>query len=163
MFLKLNITLDFLNINICKNYGWRPASLMKQHSSVILYTHGDCQIKTLNYNTKPLLCCGQITLSNIDEMYPLAIPNKISLISMHIPSLVKIPCHKYSSYCPETKNMGVSRADNSIQIWQNLPISDPKPDLYNINAHTKFGENPLMFTQVIIQKQKRKYGHVSGR
>ena len=27
-------------------------------------------------------------------------------------------------------------------------------DLYNINAHTKFGENPLMFTQVIIRKQK---------
>ena len=50
--------------------------------------------------------------------------------------------------------MGVSRAGNSIRIWQNLPISNPKPDLHNINAHTKFGENPLMFTQVIIQKRK---------
>ena len=47
---------------------------------------------------------------------------------MHIPSLV----------------------DNSLKIWRNLPISNPKPDLHNINAHTKFGENPLMFTQVII-------------
>ena len=34
--------------------------------------------------------------------------------------------------------------------WQNLPISNPKPDLQNINAHTKFGGNPLKFTQVII-------------
>ena len=33
-------------------------------------------------------------------------------------------------------------------------MSNPKPDLHNINAHTKFGENPLMFTQVIIQKQR---------
>ena len=30
--------------------------------------------------------------------------------------------------------MGVSWADNSIQIWRNLPISNPKPDLHNINA-----------------------------
>ena len=50
--------------------------------------------------------------------------------------------------------MGMSWADNSIKNWRNLPISNPKPDFHNINAHTKFGENPLMFTQVIIQKQK---------
>ena len=36
--------------------------------------------------------------------------------------------------------MGVSQSDNSIK---NLPISNPKPDLHNINAHTKFGENLL--------------------
>ena len=29
------------------------------------------------------------------------------------------------------------------------------------NSHTKFGENPLSFTQVIFQKQK--YGWMSGR
>ena len=28
------------------------------------------------------------------------------------------------------------------------------PDPHNINAHTRFGENPLMFTQVIIRKRK---------
>ena len=44
--------------------------------------------------------------------------------------------------------------DNSVKIWWNLPISNPKPDLHNINAHTKFGEKPLMFTQVIIRKGK---------
>ena len=58
----------------------------------------------------------------------------------------------YTSYCPEKKNIGVSPADNSVKIWWNLPISNPKPNLYNINAHTKFGENSLMFTQVITRK-----------
>ena len=57
--------------------------------------------------------------------------------------------------------MGVSRADNSVKIWQNLAISNPKLDLLNVNAYSKFGENPLLFTQVIVWK--RKYGRVSGR
>ena len=65
--------------------------------------------------------------------------------------------------------MGVSRKI-SVKIWRNLPISIPKPDLHNTNAHTKFGENPLMFTQVIIRKWKtdgqtyKKYdGRTQGR
>ena len=33
---------------------------------------------------------GQVSLSKIDEICPLAIPNQISTISIHIPSLVKI-------------------------------------------------------------------------
>ena len=45
--------------------------------------------------------------------------------------------------------MGVSRADNSVKNWRNLPISNAETDLHNINAHTKFGEN-----QVIIRKRK---------
>ena len=57
--------------------------------------------------------------------------------------------------------MGVSRADNSVNILRNLPISNPKPDLLNVNAYSKFDGNPLLFIQVIIQK--RKYGRVSGR
>ena len=60
------------------------------------------KIKMLIYNTPLLSCCGQITLSNIDKICPLAIPNQISLISMHVPSLVKIPWHLLS-YRPETK------------------------------------------------------------
>ena len=79
---------------------------------------------------------------------------------MHVPSLVKSP-DIYSSYRPENKYMGMSWADNSLKTGRNLPISNPKPDLHNINAHTKFGQNSLMFTQVIIRKQK--YGCVSGR
>ena len=61
----------------------------------------------------------------------------------------------------------MSRADNSVEIWWNLPISNPKPDLHNINAQTKFGENPLKFTQVIIWKREtdaRIYVHtIDGR
>ena len=48
----------------------------------------------------------------------------------------------------------MSWADNSVKHWRTLPISNPKPDLHNINAHTKFGATPLMFTQVIMQKRK---------
>ena len=65
---------------------------------------------------------------------------------MYVPSLVKIPWHllKLSS---RNKNMGMSQADrNSVKIWRTLPFSNPKPDLHNINAHTKFGENSLTFT-----------------
>ena len=46
----------------------------------------------------------------------------------------------------------MSRADKSVKIWRSLPISNPKQDLHNIKARTKFGENPFMFTQVIIWK-----------
>ena len=79
---------------------------------------------------------------------------------MHIASLMKIPCYllKLSS---GNENMGVSWADNSVKIWRNLPINNPNPDLLNVNACSKFGENPLLFTQVIVRKEK--YGHVSGR
>ena len=57
--------------------------------------------------------------------------------------------------------MGMSRADNSVKILRNLPFSKPKPDLLNVNAYSKFDENPLLFTQDIIRK--RKYGRVLGR
>ena len=33
-------------------------------------------------------------------------------------------------------------------------MSNPKPDIYNINAYTKYGENPLIFTHAIVRKQK---------
>ena len=72
---------------------------------------------------------------------------------MHTASLVKIPCYllKLSS---GNENIGVSQTDNSVKICQNLPISNPKSDNHNINAHTKFGENPLMFTQVIRKRKQ---------
>ena len=74
-------------------------------------------------------------------------------MSMHIASLVKIPC--YLLKLPSGKeNMGMSRADNLKKIGQNLPISNPKPDIHNINVHTKFGANPLMFIKVITRKRK---------
>ena len=47
------------------------------------------------------------------------------------------------------------QADISVKNQQNLPISNPKPKLHNINAHTKFGENPLILTQVIDLKKRK--------
>ena len=42
----------------------------------------------------------------------------------------------------------------AVKTEQNLPISNPKPDLHNINAPIKFGKNQLIFNQFIIQKPK---------
>ena len=50
-----------------------------------------------------------------DEICPLAIPKQISFMSMHIASLIKIPCYLLK-LSPGNKNMGVSRAGNSIKI-----------------------------------------------
>ena len=71
---------------------------------------------------------------------------------MHVPSLVKIPWHllKLSSEIKIWACLG----QITVKIWQNSPISNPKPDLHNINVYTKFGVNPLMFTQVITPETK---------
>ena len=98
--------------------------------------------------TKISICLGQITPSKFDKICQLAIPVQISTISIHKPSDVY-------SLSSGNENMGMSRADNSVKTWRNLPVSNPKPDLHNINAHTNFGENPFMFTQVIIRNEKR--------
>ena len=54
--------------------------------------------------------------------------------------------------------MDVWRADNSVQNGRNLPISNPKPDLNYINAHTKFRENPLMPSRNEILMDGRTHG-----
>ena len=106
------------------------------------------------------LCHGQITLSKIDKISLSAIPNQIFMIMMHTPSLVKIHWQllKLSS---RNENSDILQEDNSVKNWRNLPTNNPKPDLHNINAHTRFGESPLTFTQVIIWKGK--YGLMDGR
>ena len=40
----------------------------------------------------------------------------------------------------------MSRADNFVKNGQNLPISNPKAELHNINAHIKFDKNPEIYT-----------------
>ena len=45
----------------------------------------------------------------------ITILNQILIISMHIASLVKRPCYLLK-LSPGIKNMGVSRADNSVKI-----------------------------------------------
>ena len=49
--------------------------------------------------------------------------------------------------------MGVSWADNPVKIWWNLPISNPKPDLLNFNAYSKFDENSLLFTKLSSENE----------
>ena len=73
---------------------------------------------------------------------------------MHILSLVKHNIDIYSLLFGN-ENMDVSRAEN-CQKLMNFRTSNPKPNLHNIHAHTKFGENPLTLTEVIVRK--RKYG-----
>ena len=102
-----------------------------------------------------------VTLSNINEICPLAIPNQISTISMHIPSLVKIHwcLLKLSS---GNENMGVSRADSSVKHWGHLPISIPKPELHNINAHTQVmttDEHMDVQRETIISRHYRVAGY----
>ena len=46
------------------------------------------------------------------------------------------------------------KTDNSVKTWENFPISNPKPDCINIYTHTMFGENPLIFTQIIVWNWK---------
>ena len=75
-----------------------------------------------NNNTLPLSCHGEITLSKTDEMYPIAIPNHISTISMHISSWVKIHWDllKLLSW---KKNIDVLWVDNSVTNWWNCPLA----------------------------------------
>ena len=57
---------------------------------------------------------------------------------MNIASLVKRPYYllKLST---RNENMDEFRADNSVNIWQNLPIINSKPDLLTVNTYSKFG------------------------
>ena len=105
----------------------------------------------LRFTQVIVLCCRLITLSKIEEIYQLAILNQISTTSMHIPSLVKIHWYllKLSS---GNENKDMLWAPNSFKNLGNLPISNPKPDLHNINAHTKFDKNSSILTKVTIQK-----------
>ena len=52
------------------------------------------------------------------------------------------------------ESMDVWREDNCQKLTK-MHISNPKPDLHNINAHTKFGQNPLGVLQVIIRTDGR--------
>ena len=54
---------------------------------------------------------------------------------MHKLSLVKIQWYLLK-LLSGNENIDMSRSDNSVKNWRNLPISNPNPDLHNINAHT---------------------------
>ena len=95
--------------------------------------------------------CGQITLSKMDKICPLAIPKQIT-ISMHKPSLVKI--HRYLlKLSSRNENMDVSRADNCQKLMkfahQQFQTRYPQ-----YQCTLQVCENPLTFTRVIARKWK---------
>ena len=56
----------------------------------------------------------------------------------------------------------MSQANNSVRNWRKLSISNPKPDLHNINALTKFGENPWNLLK-LLSANKITDGGTDGR
>ena len=61
---------------------------------------------------------------------------------------------KTSMTRPETK-IWSCRGQITVEIELICPNNNPKPDLYNINTHTKFVENPFIFTQVSPETKKQ--------
>ena len=60
----------------------------------------------------------------------------------------------YLSFAGQYEN--VKRLYPTTVVWwaDNYTTDEiPEPDQYNTNAHTRFGENPLIFTQVIVWKR----------
>ena len=53
------------------------------------------------------------------------------------------------------------RADNSVNIWRNLPISNPKPDLHNINAQTKLVKIHWCLLKLSSENEKRTDGRMT--
>ena len=90
---------DLLNVNAYSKFGENPMLFTQVIVGKWKYGH-----------------LGQITLSKIDEICPLAIPNQISTISIHIPSLVKIHCLLKSSSGNE------KRTDRWTHGWQRETI-----------------------------------------
>ena len=93
------------------------------------------RIKTWIDNTPPLSCGGQITLSKVDVICLNAIPNQISTISMHIPSLVKIFwIDIYSSYHLEIKIQSCGRQITLSKIDEICPLAIPN-QISTISMH----------------------------
>ena len=86
---------------------------------------------------------------HVSGWQPLAIPNQISTISMHISSLVKI----YSSYHPETKIWACLRQITQKKNYRICPLAIPNR-IFTISMHIPSLVKIHWFTQVTIQKWK---------
>ena len=80
------------------------------------------------------MCREQITLSKIKEICTLALPNKISTITLHIQSLVKIYWY-FLKLSSGNENIILSRADNTIRIDEICPLAIPN-QISTISMHT---------------------------
>ena len=91
----------------------------------------------------------QITLSKIDKVCPLAIPNQIPTISMHIPSLVKIHWYllKYKKILICLWQITLSKIDKVC------PLAIPN-QIPTISMHIPSLAKIHWYLLVIIQKQK---------
>ena len=91
-----------------------------------------------------------------DEICPLAIPHQIPTISMHIPFLVKIHwCLLKLSSRNEKRMDGHMDVQHETIIPRHYIVAGYKLWWYQCTVpHTKLGENPLKFFQVIVQKWK---------
>ena len=86
---------------------------------------------------------GQIALSKMGAICLLAISKQMSSISMHIPRLVKIPwCLKLLS---RNENKDISEVDNSQKLTK-FAHEQSETRATQYQCSTKFGENPLIFT-----------------
>ena len=89
------------------------------------------------------MCCGQIPLR---KTLPISNP-KLDLHNINAHSnFGENPMIFTKALSSRNENTEMIQADNSVKNWWNLPSCIPKYDLQNINAQTKFGENPLKFT-----------------
>ena len=104
----------------------------------------------INDNTPPLSCREQITVLKIDKICPLAIPNQISTISMHISCLVKIHWDLLEQLSRNEKLM----FRRQITLWkldENFPLA----------IQNQISTIPMRILSVIVQKWN--YGRATGR
>ena len=51
----------------------------------------------------------------------------------------------------------MSRAHNSIKNWRNLPISNPKPDIHNINAYIVWWKSIEIYSNYCLETNMRMF------
>ena len=73
---------------------------------------------------------------------------QVHIIDINVPAEInEYPLLRFQDI-KDTKtwnNKTVPTLSRRRQIWWNLAISNPKPEVHNINAHTKFGDDQLIF------------------
>ena len=83
--------------------------------------------------TEIRMCCWQITLSKTDNICLLAIPNQISIISMHTPSLVKI--HWFLLKLSSEIKIWTCCGQITVKIHEICPLAIPN-QISTISMHT---------------------------
>ena len=98
-----------------------------------------------------------ITLRSFDEIYPSSIPNHSLPVSTNMQSLKKISQKllKLESGIEKMQFLTSIKGHNSKVIRRNLPSSNPKPLLADINSYAKFKENRSKTTQVRERKRTK--------